>query len=90
MKALLEIQKQMEIDFLKEHSYEQINDMFRELKTKLDKAESKVKNLDIQRVSQQSEQLVNFLWEQYKINRLITKKAYMQMVVNARKLTNCC
>ena len=34
----------------------------------------------------QSELLVNFLWEQYKIHRIITKKAYMLMVANARKI----
>lgn len=43
--------------------------------------------LTIPDVSQQSGQLVNFLWEQYKVKRLITKKVYMQMVVNARKLS---
>lgn len=34
----------------------------------------------------QSELLVNFLWGQYKIHRIITKKAYMTMVANARKI----
>ena len=37
-------------------------------------------------VSGQSELLVNFLWEQYKVERIITKKAYMLMVANARKI----
>ena len=61
MDGLLELQKQMEIDFLKEHSYEQINDMFRKLKTKLDEAESKVKNQCLFSVSQQRELLINFM-----------------------------
>lgn len=56
MKALLELQKQKqkEIDFLKEHSYEQINDMFIELKTKLDTSESEVKKLNAYIVSKHS------------------------------------
>lgn len=33
----------------------------------------------------QTELLVNFLWEQYKVHRIITKKAYMAMVANLRK-----
>jgi hypothetical protein len=46
----------------------------------------KAENLPISDVVGQSELLVNFLWEQYKIHRIITKKAYMTMVANARKI----
>lgn len=53
MKKLLELQKQIEIDFLKKHTYEQINDMFRELNIKLDNAESKVKYLNSFSIEQQ-------------------------------------
>jgi hypothetical protein len=45
MNALLELRKQMEIDFLKTKTYEEINDMFNQLNDKLKIAESKVKNL---------------------------------------------
>lgn len=38
--ALLRIREEVEIEFLKEHSYEEINDMFIELNFKLKKAES--------------------------------------------------
>jgi hypothetical protein len=45
--------------------------------------ESKVKNLDISLVSNL---FVNFIWEQYKVKKVITKKVYMQLVEAARKI----
>ena len=33
-----------------------------------------------------SELLVNFLWEQYKINKTVTKKQYLMMVDEAKKI----
>lgn len=58
MNALLELRKQMEIDFLKTQTYEEINDMFNQLKEKLDIAESELKKLRVTDVSGQSEQLI--------------------------------
>lgn len=51
MKTLLELRKQMEIDFLKTQTYEEINDMFNQLKEKLDIAESELKKLRVGDVS---------------------------------------
>lgn len=45
MNVLLELRKQMEIDFLKTKTYEEINDMFNQLNNKLKIAEREVKNL---------------------------------------------
>lgn len=45
MNPLLELRKQMEIDFLKTKTYEEINDMFNKLNDKLKIAEGKVKNI---------------------------------------------
>ena len=45
MNALLELRKQMEVDFLKTKTYEEINDMFNQLNDKLKLAESEVKKL---------------------------------------------
>ena len=61
MNALLELRKQMEIDFLKTKTYEEINDMFNELNHKLKLAESEVKKLSKADVIAQSDHLVNFL-----------------------------
>ena len=61
MNALLELRKQMEVDFLKTKTYEEINDMFNQLNDKLKLAESEVKKFRLGAVSGQSEQLVNFL-----------------------------
>lgn len=47
MKALLELRKQIEIDFLKTKTYEEINDMFNQLKDKLDIAEAELKKLRV-------------------------------------------
>jgi hypothetical protein len=51
MKALLKLRTQMEIDFLKTKTYEEINDMFNQLKDKLDIAESELKKLRVTDVS---------------------------------------
>lgn len=37
------------------------------------------------RFSPETERLVNFIWEQYEIHRIITKKVYNKMIENARK-----
>ena len=58
MKALLKLRTQMEIDFLKTKTYEEINDMFNQLKNKLDIAETELKKLRVGDVIGQSEQLV--------------------------------
>ena len=55
------------------------------METKLDNATEPQHDAKLPVVGQ-SELLVNFLWEQYKIHRIITKKAYMTMVANARKI----
>lgn len=34
-----------------------------------------------------SQLLVNFLWEQYKVHRIISKKAYIEMVENAKQIS---
>lgn len=60
MNALLELKKQMEIDFLKTKTYEEINDMFNQLNDKLKIAESEVKKFRLGTVSGQSEQLIDF------------------------------
>jgi hypothetical protein len=54
--------------------------------TRGDNAKALKELLVLYNVVGRSEQLVNFLWEQYKIHRIITKKAYMTMVANARKI----
>lgn len=51
MNALLELRKQMEIDFLKTKTYEEINDMFNQLNDKLSLAESEVKKFRLGAVS---------------------------------------
>jgi hypothetical protein len=56
-----------------------------DMETKLDNATEPQHDAKLPVVGQ-SELLVNFLWEQYKIHRIITKKAYMTMVANARKI----
>jgi len=45
MNALLELKKQMEIDFLKTKTYEEINDMFNQMNDKLKAAEKNQKKL---------------------------------------------
>ena len=35
---------------------------------------------------QQREQLINFLWEQYKVKKLITKKTYLEMTKHAKNI----
>src|SRR5690554_2891714 len=52
-----ELKKQLEIDFLKTKTYEEINDMFNQLNDKLKLAESEVKKFRLGAVSGQSEQL---------------------------------
>ncbi len=42
---MIEIQKQIEIEFLKEKTYTEINDMFRELNTKLNDAKKEAEEL---------------------------------------------
>ena len=51
MSGLSELRKQMEIDFLKSKSYEEINEMFNELNDKLNAANSKVDELNLACVS---------------------------------------
>ena len=46
-KALFRLKKQMEIDFLKTKTYEEINDMFNQLSDKLRIAENKVKENEL-------------------------------------------
>jgi hypothetical protein len=57
MNALLELRKQMEIDFLKTKTYEEINDMFNQMNDKLKLAESEVKKFRLGGVVGRSEQL---------------------------------
>lgn len=59
-KAFENIQRQIGVDFLKEHTYEQIHDMFQELKNKADKAERELNKLRLANVSQQRELLIAY------------------------------
>ena len=42
---MIEVQKMMEIEFLKEKTYTEINDMFRELSSKLDDAKKELEQV---------------------------------------------
>jgi len=69
MNALLELRKQMEIDFLKTKTYEEINDMFNQMNDKLRVAESEVKKFRLGAVSGRSEQLKAFMeWHRQGFN----------------------
>lgn len=46
-KALMRLKEQMEIDFLKSKTYTEINEMFNQMKQKVDKAESELNKLNI-------------------------------------------
>ncbi len=70
MNALLELRKQMEIDFLKTKTYEEINDMFNQLNDKLKLAESEVKKFRLGDVSGRSELLLAFVEHIKKDNEL--------------------
>lgn len=70
MNALLELKKQMEIDFLKTKTYEEINDMFNQLNDKLKLAESDVKKFRLGDVSGRSELLLAFVEHIKKDNEL--------------------
>jgi hypothetical protein len=61
MNALIELRKQMEIDFLKTKTYEEINDMFNQINDKLKLAESEVKKFCLGAVSGRSELLLAFV-----------------------------
>ena len=63
MNALLELRKQMEIDFLKTKTYEEINDMFNQLNDKLKLAESEVKKFRLGDVSNRRELYFAFMKE---------------------------
>ena len=70
----------MEIDFLKSKTYTEINEMFNEMKRKVDKAESELNKLNIGVVTQQSEPLVAFM-KYYKNNVPIgTQKSSVEIV----------
>ena len=76
MTALLELKKQMEIDFLKTKTYEEINDMFNQMNDKLRVAESEVKKFRLGAVSGRSEQLRAFSkWYEEKYNFQISEDA---------------
>lgn len=63
MNALLELRKQMEVEFLKTKTYDEINDMFNQLNYKLKLAESEVKKFRLGAVSGRSELLrAYFRW----------------------------
>ena len=51
MNALLKLRKQMEVDFLKTKTYEEINDMFNQLNDKLKLAKKDIKKLRLGAVS---------------------------------------
>lgn len=70
MNALLELRKQMEIDFLKTKTYEEINDMFNQLNDKLKLAESKIKKLRLDYVSGRRKLLLAFVEHIKKDNEL--------------------
>ena len=70
MNALLELRKQMEIDFLKTKTYEEINDMFNQMNDKLKLAESEAKKFRLGAVSGQSELLLAFVEHIKKDNEL--------------------
>ena len=46
-KALRRLKEQMEIDFLKSKTYTEINEMFNQMKQKVDEAESELNKLNI-------------------------------------------
>jgi len=50
-KALRRLKEQMEIDFLKSKTYTEINEMFNQMKQKVDEAEGKLNELNIGGVS---------------------------------------
>ena len=60
MNELLKLRQQMEIDFLKTKTYEEINDMFNEMNGKLKAAEREAKNLRLATVGEQSKLLRAF------------------------------
>lgn len=70
MNALLELRKQMEIDFLKTKTYEEINDMFNQLNDKLKLAESEIKKFRLDYVSGRRKLLLAFVEHIKKDNEL--------------------
>lgn len=70
MNALLELRKQMEVDFLKTKTYEEINYMFNQLNDKLKLAESEVKKFRLGAVSGRRELLLAFVEHIKKDNEL--------------------
>lgn len=71
-KALRRLKEQIEIDFLKSKTYTEINEMFNQMKQKVDEAEGKLKSLGIADGVGKSEQLLFSLDD---IERIVNEKS---------------
>ena len=64
METLSRLRKQMEIDFLKTKTYEEINDMFNQLNEKLNFSKTELEQLKLTNIDNEKQLIKNF-WEYF-------------------------